>query len=157
MQFTLNQIGTVHCGEDGFFVAVAPEYRAALTGLRGFSHVQVIWWFDRCDNERQRSVLTEDKPYTNGPNVLGVFATRSPRRPNPIAVSPACVTYLDEENGVIGLAWIDAMDETPVLDIKPYTPSVDRVERPGVPDWCARWPANVETSGDFDWDAEFNF
>lgn len=157
MQFTLNQIGTVHCGADGFSIVVAPEYREALTGLEGFSHVQVLWWFDKCDDAAQRAVLTIDKPYTNGPDVMGTFATRSPQRPNPIAVSPSYVTYLDIENGVIGLAWIDAMDGTPVLDIKPYTPSADRVENPEVPDWCAHWPQSIEESGDFDWESEFNF
>ncbi|MDD4074819.1 MAG: SAM-dependent methyltransferase [Eubacteriales bacterium] len=157
MRFTLDQIGTVHCGEEGFSIVIAPEYRAALTGLEGFGYVQILWWFDRCDNEEQRAVLTEEKPYVDGPDVMGVFATRSPQRPNPIAVSPAYVTYLDAENGVIGLAWIDALDGTPVLDVKPYTPSVDRVEQPAVPDWCAHWPKNVETSGDFDWDSVFNF
>lgn len=157
MQFTLNQIGTVHCGADGFSVTVAPEYRKALTGLEGFSHVQVLWWFDKCDDDAQRSVLTIDQPYKSGPDVMGTFATRSPQRPNPIAVSPSYVTYLDRENGVIGLAWIDAMDGTPVLDIKPYTPSADRVENPEVPDWCAHWPKCIEESGDFDWESEFNF
>ncbi len=157
MQFTLNQIGAVHCGADGFSVVIAPEYRAALTGLEGFSHVQVLWWFDKCDDDIQRSVLTIDKPYSNGPDSMGTFATRSPQRPNPIAVSPSYVTYLDTENGVIGLAWIDAMDGTPVLDIKPYTPSADRVESPKVPEWCAHWPQSIEESGDFDWESEFNF
>ncbi len=157
MQFTLNQIGAVHCGTDGFSVVIAPEYRKALTGLEGFSHVQVLWWFDKCDDGAQRSVLTLDKPYINGPDVMGVFATRSPQRPNPIAVSPSYVTCLDIENGVIGLAWIDAMDGTPVLDIKPYTPSADRVKSPEVPGWCAHWPKCIEESGDFDWESEFNF
>lgn len=51
----------------------------------------------------------------------------------------------------------DADNGTPVLDIKPYTPSYDRVENPLVPAWCSRWPKNTETSGDFDWDEVFNF
>lgn len=46
---------------------------------------------------------------------------------------------------------MDAEDGTPVIDIKPYTPSFDRVESPIVPDWCASWPKDVETSGDFGW------
>lgn len=157
MSFTVNQIGTVCCGEDGFSIKVKSEYRAALTGLDGFEYIQVLWWFDGCDNAESRSKLTESKPYVKGPDVLGAFATRSPERPNPIAVTPAYVTFIDYENGVVSLAWIDANDGTPVLDIKPYTPSVDRVEKPAVPDWCAHWPQNVETSGDFDWEKEFNF
>jgi len=46
---------------------------------------------------------------------------------------------------------------SPVLDIKPYTPSLDRVEAPGVPKWCSHWPKSLEQSEDFDWENEFNF
>ena len=157
MEYIVRPIGTVRNGEAGCSLEIAPAYRAALEGLDGFSHIQVIWWFDQCDHAASRSVRTEAKPYKNGPDTLGVFATRAPERPNPIAVSPSQTTFVDVENGVVGLTWIDAADGTPVLDIKPYLPSVDRVERPAVPDWCAHWPQNVETSGDFDWSAEFNF
>jgi hypothetical protein len=44
-----------------------------------------------------------------------------------------------------------------VLDLKPYTPSIDRVESPSVPEWCDHWPKSYEESGGFDWEAEFNF
>ena len=57
----------------------------------------------------------------------------------------------------MGLAYIDAENGTPVLDVKPYTPSLDRVERPDVPGWCAHWPKSAEASGDFDWEKVFNF
>ena len=157
MDFTVKQIGTIHCAEDGFSIRIEPAYRPALTGLDGFGYIQVLWWFDGCDNDEDRAKLTESKPYSHGPDILGAFATRTPQRPNPIAVSTAYVTFLDDENGVIGLAWIDADEGSPVLDIKPYTPSIDRVEEPIVPRWCAHWPQNVETSGDFDWEKEFNF
>lgn len=95
--------------------------------------MNIFWWFDRCDNETDRSVLSEAKPYTKGPDTLGAFATRSPQRPNPIALSCAYITSINVDNGVIGLAYIDADDQSPVLDIKPYTPSLDRVEVPQVP------------------------
>ncbi len=64
----------------------------------------------------------------------------TPERPNPIAVTAAAVTFVDADRGILGLGWIDANGQTPVLDIKPYTPSADRVEHPTVPDWCAHWP-----------------
>ncbi len=153
----LKAIGKIVCNEDGFSLHVDPEYLPALTGLDGFSNIQVIWWFDGCDNVQARSTLTEEKPYTKGPDTLGVFATRSPNRPNPIALSCAEITYIDHENGVIGLGYIDANDDSPLLDIKPYTPSLVRVQAPAVPAWCAHWPKNTEASGDFDWEKEFNF
>ena len=155
--FTVKQIGKICTDDDDFRLELFPEYKDALTGLDGFSHINVFWWFSGCDTQSGRSILSENKPYTKGPDRLGVFATRSPQRPNPIALSCAYVTYIDAENGVIGLSYIDADDQSPVLDIKPYTPSLDRVDQPEVPAWCKHWPNNVETSGDFDWESEFNF
>lgn len=155
--FTVKQIGVIRSDDDGFRIELAPEYREALIDLDGFSYINVFWWFSGCDNETDRNVLSEAKPYTNGPDRLGTFATRSPQRPNPIALSCAFVTYIDTKNGVIGLTYMDADDQSPVLDIKPYTPSLDRVEQPGGPAWCSHWPHSVETSGAFDWDSEFNF
>ena len=156
-QMKLTPIGRIEQGEDGAAVVLDKKYAPALAGLQGFPHVQVIWWFDGCDNEDDRNVLVNDKPYTNGPAALGTFATRSPQRPNPIAVTTAGVTYVDAEHARVGLTFIDALDGTPVLDLKPYTPSLDRVENPGSPSWCAHWPKSVEASGDFDWEKEFNF
>ncbi|MEG0493686.1 MAG: SAM-dependent methyltransferase [Clostridia bacterium] len=154
---TVKQIGVICADDSGFSIVLAPEYKEALIGLDGFSYIQILWWFSGCDNEADRGVLSEAKPYTKGPGTLGAFATRSPQRPNPIALSCAYITYIDADNGVIGLAYIDADDQSPVLDIKPYTPSLDRVEAPQVPGWCDHWPKNVESSGDFDWESEFNF
>jgi len=153
----LQPIGRV-CVRDGETTLVLDKkYVPALAGLEGFSHVQVLWWFDGCDDETARSVLTVQKPYRNGPDEMGTFATRSPERPNPIALSCAFVTAVEQADGIVRLAYIDAHDGSPVLDIKPYTPSLDRVESPDVPAWCAHWPDSVEESGEFDWEAEFNF
>lgn len=156
-EFKVNPIGAVHSDESGSVIELYPEYRAALQALDGFSHISVIWWFDGCDNETARSILTVEKPYKKSPETMGIFATRSPARPNPIALTAVEVIQIDNENGLIRLAYIDADDGTPVLDLKPYTPSLDRVESPDVPDWCAHWPRSVEESGCFDWENEFNF
>ena len=88
---------------------------------------------------------------------MGIFATRSPARVNPVAVSTAGVAYIDAEKGIVGLHYIDAADGTPVVDLKPYVPSLDRVEHPATPEWCRHWPGSCEESGCFDWAAEFNF
>ena len=155
--FTVKQVGVICADDNGFHLELTPAYKEALTGLEGFSHINILWWFSGCDNTADRSSLSEEKPYTKGPDMLGAFSTRSPQRPNPIALSCAYITYIDADNGVVGLAYIDADDQSPVLDIKPYTPSLDRVEAPEVPAWCKHWPNNVEASGDFDWESEFNF
>lgn len=150
-------IGKIVNREDGVSIVLAPEYAPGLKGLEGYSHVQILWWACGCDSPGGRSALVETKPYKNGPDELGVFALRSPERPNPIAVSNADIAYVDAENGVVGLYYVDAFDGTPVLDLKPYTPSIDRVEHPGTPAWCSHWPQSYEASGAFAWDAEFNF
>ena len=153
----VNPIGKIRCNEEGTFLIVEEKYRPALKELDGFSHINVIWWFDGFDTEEARSTLDMVAPYKRAPDIMGIFATRSPIRPNPIALTAAQVIYIDHASGIIQLAYIDANDGTPVVDIKPYTPSIDRVEEPVVPDWCSHWPKNAETSGDFDWAAEFNF
>lgn len=154
---TLSPIGVVRAEGGAFRLEVAPPYRPALAGLEGFSHLQILWWFSGCEDARSRASRTEEAPYRRGPALLGTFATRSPRRPNPIALSCAGVLGIDRERGVLVLDYLDAEDGSPVLDIKPYLPSLDRVAAPDVPGWCAHWPASVEESGDFDWGAEFSF
>lgn len=153
----LNSIGKIKVADEGMFIELNKEYIPALKAVEGFSHLDVLWWFDKCDNDEARSILEEKSPYKKGPSVLGIFATRSPFRPNPIALSVAQVIYIDYENGRIQIAYIDANDGTPILDLKPYTPSLDRVENPKVPEWCRHWPVSLEKSGEFDWQDEFNF
>jgi tRNA-Thr(GGU) m(6)t(6)A37 methyltransferase TsaA len=151
----LSPVGTVRAGQAGSTLEIAPEYRAALTGLAGFSHVNVIWWAHFLDQPMYREILVCDQPYRNAPAQLGIFATRSPVRPNPLCVSVASIIAIDEQNGRIDIASIDAEDGTPILDIKPYHPCEDRLRDFTVPQWCANWPQWHEDSEAFDWEAEF--
>lgn len=151
----LSPLGYIRSGKEGFVLEFKPEYRAALLGLAGFSHINVLWWSHLLDNPQSRQALTCEKPYVKSPDRLGIFATRSPLRPNPICLSVAQVLYVDESNGRIGAAWLDAEDGTPILDIKPYLPCTDRVKNVTTPAWNAHWPAWYEDSGTFDWAAEF--
>ena len=153
----LSEIGHAECENSSFQIVLNDKYKDALSGLDGFSHVQVLWWFSGCDNSGDRSILTMDRPYKKGPGKLGTFATRAPERPNPIGCSVCAVKAIDFEKGIIDLHYFDAFTGTPILDIKPYQPSVDRVEAPGVPEWCAHWPKNLEESESFDWEKEFTF
>ncbi|HWP50790.1 MAG TPA: SAM-dependent methyltransferase [Clostridia bacterium] len=155
--FIVKPIGTIQSDADGMRIILEKAYIPAMTHLTGFGYINVLWWFSQSDEAASRAKLTETSPYKGSPEVLGTFATRSPERPNPIALTCAGVTYVDDENGIIGVTFIDAHDGTPVLDIKPYTPSFDRVEAPVVPQWCANWPQSVEDSGDFDWGSVFDF
>ncbi len=155
--FQVNPIGKISISERGMFIKLEPKYIPALQALDGFSHLNVIWWFSDFDNEDARNVLETPQPYKNAPDVMGTFATRSPIRPNPIALTAVQVIHINYEEGIIQIAYIDANDGTPVLDIKPYTPSLDRVETPNVPKWCNHWPKSLEESGSFNWENEFNF
>ncbi|MCL2137377.1 MAG: SAM-dependent methyltransferase [Coriobacteriia bacterium] len=153
----VSPIGTVHANDNSMFIEVDERYIKALQALDGFSHINVIWWFSDFDGDEMRNILETAQPYKKAPAVMGVFATRSPIRPNPLALSTVQVVQIDYKKGFVHIAYIDANDGTPVLDIKPYTPSLDRVEAPGVPEWCRHWPMSVEESGSFDWQNEFNF
>lgn len=136
MNYNLIPIG--ECKEENgeFVIEIYPKYRKAMEGLAEHNYLKIIWWFDKCDDEISRNKLIEEKPYKKGPDVLGTFATRAPERPNPIAVSNVFVLSVDKDKGIIKVPYFDAFSGTPILDIKPYMPSVDRVENVTMPQWC---------------------
>ncbi|MBN2657326.1 MAG: SAM-dependent methyltransferase [Spirochaetales bacterium] len=154
MKYELQSIGMIETGERGFCIRLEENFRAALTGLEDFSHVQVYWWAHLFDKSQMRGLTTVDKPYVKSPDVLGIFATRSPIRPNPLAMTLVPLTFIDKEEGIVGLAFIDAEPGTPVLDIKPYY-GMERVKEFSLPAWCAHWPRWYEDAADFDWEQEF--
>lgn len=157
MTYAVHSIGKISNTESGAFLELEPQYIPALQALDGFSHIQVIWWFSGCDNKEARRILETRRPYKTAPSTMGIFATRSPMRPNPIALTAVEIIHIDHQKGIIQIAYIDADDGTPILDLKPYTPSLDRVETPDVPQWCRHWPKSLEQSADFEWEREFNF
>lgn len=150
----INPIGKVFVNDEETYLKIDSTHIPALKGLDGFSHLNVFWWFDGYDDEQHRSIQQVSPPYKGAPTNIGVFATRSPKRPNPIALSVSQITGIDYENGIIKLAYIDAHNNSPLIDIKPYFPNSDRVENPEVPKWCNQWPKSLEESVDFDWDNE---
>ena len=106
--------GADHAAEG--ILEILPELGAGLTDIEGFSHLYVIWVFDRSDGcELLGTPPTDTRPH-------GVFATRSPRRPNPIGLTVVRLVGRDGPNlQVVGL---DMLDGTPVLDIKPYLSNI---------------------------------
>lgn len=95
---------------------ILPELEVGLTDIEGFSHLFVVWEFDRA----QGFDLLGTPPTDNRPH--GVFATRSPRRPNPIGLT--VVELLRREGATLYVRGVDMLDGTPILDIKPYLSSV---------------------------------
>ena len=157
MEIGVKPIGRVVSKGGRYSIELEEKYIEAALGLSEYGHVQVIWWGHLLDNAECRNLCVLDKPYKNGPDLVGVLATRSPVRPNPIMMTACALTGVDAENRRLELGWIDAEDGTPVLDVKPYQPSNDRVRDVKMPAWCAHWPAWLEESGEFDWGREFNF
>ena len=122
-------IGFVRKDNDAEYLEILPEFGLGLYRLETISHAFVIWWIHQNDTPEARKTR-KTFPRVRNPltpvEEMGTFATRSPRRPNPLGLTLVKITrirdlkvYVDE---------IDAFDGTPILDIKPYLPNGDRVE-----------------------------
>lgn len=112
-------------------VVFEPEYRReeAFRGLEGYSHIWILWGFSRA--KRENWTATVKPPRLGGKKRMGVFATRSPYRPNPIGISAVKLEeiIMDEKLGpVLKVSGVDMLDGTPVYDIKPYLPYADSYE-----------------------------
>jgi tRNA-Thr(GGU) m(6)t(6)A37 methyltransferase TsaA len=105
-----------------------PSYRVALNHLQQFSHLWIVFVFHEHLHKKWRPTIRP--PRIDGPRRVGVFASRSPHRPNPIGLSAVKLEKidLDAPGGVeIHVSGVDIMDGTPVLDVKPYLPFADRI------------------------------
>ena len=127
-----------------------PEFRdeSCIRGLEGFNYVWVIWGFSECEGKYQKTVRP---PRLGGNKRVGVFASRSPFRPNSLALS--CLKLekieIDKNLGhVLHFSGADMMDNTPVYDIKPYVPHADLKTDAigGFSDTVAEYKLNVEIS-----------
>ena len=114
-------LGTKHEAEG--ILEILPQLERGLTDIEGFSHLYVIWVFDRSD----RVELLGTPPCDNTPH--GVFATRSPYRPNPIGLT--VVELIRREGTQLHVRGMDMLDGTPILDVKPYLSNVppERLKR----------------------------
>ena len=107
-------LGAKHDAEG--VLEILPEFELGLTDVEGFSHLFVIWTFDRSEGfELIGNTPIDDRQH-------GVFATRSPRRPNPIALT--VVELLRREGRHLHVSGVDMLDGSPILDIKPYMSSI---------------------------------
>ena len=134
----LKFIGLVVDAGESSKVKVFPEFCAGLQRLNDFSHVIILYWFHLRDNEKERSVLEVTPKKHQGAPQVGVFASRSPSRPNPIGL---CVTELVEmEECTLTVKGLDALQNSPIIDIKPYLPRADRIPKVRVPKWTSKGP-----------------
>lgn len=105
----------------GATVEIDSRYRAGLQGIEPGGHVILLTWLDRSE----RNLIVQKPRHATEPK--GVFALRSPVRPNPVGLHVARLTALDAATGLLTLDAIDVLDGTPVIDVKPYYVSTDAV------------------------------
>jgi tRNA-Thr(GGU) m(6)t(6)A37 methyltransferase TsaA len=116
-------------------IAIAKDMAPGLHGLEEFSHVMVVFLMHESDFDRGRDLVRRPQERVDMPEV-GIFAQRAKHRPNPIGIT--AVELIGVEGNVLSVRGLDAIDGTPVLDIKPYVPEYDSVVRPATPEWMAR-------------------
>ena len=132
--FQIFPVGVIHKQDEGVFIEIFETYRDGLLGLDQFSHMIVFFWFHKNDTPEQRNTLWVH-PRGNRANPLaGVFATRSPVRPNLIAIFTCKILWID--GNTIHVDTIDAFDGTPVIDIKPCISRTDTLLDVRVPEWA---------------------
>ena len=128
------------CWDKGLIsqIKILPEYAEGLRGLDGFSHIIVVFHLHKVDEKHRRTLKVKPRgwlrfgiPLQDIPEV-GVFATESPHRPNPIGISIVELLHVNKTS--LTVRGLDAYNGTPILDIKPYTPS-RVVEIKSLPKW----------------------
>ncbi len=132
--FTVYPIGKVDRVGDRTVIVIDGKYQDGLLGLDQWSHVQVIWWFDRNDTPQRRAILQVHPRGDKSNPLTGVFACRAPVRPNLIALTLCKIVSV--KDNIIEVENIDALPGTPVLDLKPYAPGQDSVQKAKVPAWA---------------------
>ncbi len=144
-EINLRPIGTVSCpvaertdqdwGKVRSRIVLEPEFAGGLLGLEGFSHAIVVTYLHQARYEREKHLQRRPRNLATMPEV-GILSQRAKNRPNPIGVT--AVEIMDVGRDFLEVWGLDAIDGTPVLDIKPYYPHFDRVENPRVPEWVNR-------------------
>jgi tRNA-Thr(GGU) m(6)t(6)A37 methyltransferase TsaA len=135
----LHFIGIVEkSGEQEAKVRIFPEFCAGLKGVKDFSHLIILYWIHLRDNEEERRTLLVF-PRRHAVKVeTGVFACRSPSRPNPIGL--CVVELLKIEEYLLTVKALDALEGSPIIDIKPYIPRADSIPNARVPEWTLQGP-----------------
>jgi len=116
-------------------IVVNEDMKEALSRIEEFSHIIVLYWMHKVSPSRCLVLRVHPRGRQDLP-VVGVLATRSPARPNPIGVST--VKLLERRDNVLKVMGLDAVDGTPVLDIKPYIPGYDSPAKAKTPGWVTK-------------------
>jgi len=116
-------------------IEIDEEWAEALEGIEEFSHLVVVFWLHRVGEKERNLKKIHPKDRLDLP-LLGVFATRTQHRPNPIGVTVAGL--MERDGRVLRVRGLDALDGTPVLDLKPYMPALEPQEDVRLPDWTGK-------------------
>jgi tRNA-Thr(GGU) m(6)t(6)A37 methyltransferase TsaA len=135
VSYAIKPIGYVKKDEDQPSLEINEEYWGATTHLELFSHIIVLWWIDGRDTPESRKTILANPPKNKGPVPSGVFSCRSPARPNPIGHTIARIIRVVSEKRRIYTDHMDANEGSPLIDIKPYLPSSDKVDDAKVAPW----------------------
>lgn len=128
-EFRVYPIGFVRKKDDEEYLEILLEFREGLYRLETISHAFILWWIHENDTPEARKARKTIPRVINAlspAQEMGTFATRSPRRPNPIGLTLVKITKVNEQQ--VFVDHIDAHDGTPIMDIKPYLPNSDRVD-----------------------------
>lgn len=133
-------IGVVEtAGERKAKVRIYQKFCSGLKEIEAFSHIIILYWFSLRDKEDERSTLQViPKRHTTAVQV-GVFACRSPSRPNPVGLCVAELTKI--EKCTLHVKGLDALKGSPIIDVKPYIPKADSVPDAEVPEWTSHGPS----------------
>jgi len=134
----LTPAGKIEKKKSRTFLRLNADSAGIPEALEEYSHINLIWYCNRFNMPALRKILVCTPPY-EAPKT-GVFASRSPVRPNPLALTVCPILEVDRKNRRIELAGCDAFDGTPVIGFRPYLPVLDRVREPALPPWLSHWP-----------------
>ncbi|HUU79278.1 MAG TPA: tRNA (N6-threonylcarbamoyladenosine(37)-N6)-methyltransferase TrmO [candidate division Zixibacteria bacterium] len=137
-EFLLNSIGFIRKNEGKIWLEIEEKFEKGLLRLDDFSHVIVLWWIEGRDNKEDRAML-QVYPKVDGTRenvpLVGVFACRSPGRPNPIGLTISKI--ISRKDNRLYIDRTDAFDNTPILDLKPYIPKSECILSAKVPDFMS--------------------
>jgi tRNA-Thr(GGU) m(6)t(6)A37 methyltransferase TsaA len=132
VKLSLASLGVVRREGQRTFLVLDQKYAPGLVSLDDFSHVMVFYWCDRNDTPEKRAFLQGYRRNKANP-LTGVFATRSPVRPNPIAITTCKIIQI--QGNIVEIERIDAFENSPVIDLKPYIPRNDSFPGAKIPVW----------------------
>ncbi|HPA92308.1 MAG TPA: excinuclease ABC subunit UvrA [Petrotogaceae bacterium] len=136
---TVRKKGTIINFQGEYFIQFDNKCFFEYEKINQFSHIKILWWFDRFDKPEYRKVIQCNPPYENAPKT-GIFASRSPVRPNPIAMTTAKVLRTDPEKNRVYINYIDCFEKSTVVEVLPYIAVYDRIEAFTLPQWLEHWP-----------------